>query len=205
MSKEIEMKENFLKKSSRKRRIAAYVIDHFVMIFLIAFFVFITLGTKSFDGGKLENRFFVIASIVFFIGFLVYFSKDSIKGTSIGKWVMGIMIRDENNYNLVPSYSRLLVRNLFMVVWPIEFIVLATNNEKKRLGDKSQKTVVLKNPNKPKVLPRILTLIGLVIILFMSFFLLVGNIMKSSDAYKISIESIEGNQKIIREVGGIKD
>ena len=57
---------------------------------------------------------------------------------------MGIMVRDENNQNEIPSIGRLFLRNLFIIIWPVEDIVLATSDQKKRPGDNVAKTVVVK-------------------------------------------------------------
>jgi hypothetical protein len=137
-------------------------------------------------------------------GLILYFAKDCLRGISVGKWVMGIMVRDEHNKNEIPSFGRLFLRNLFLVIWPVEFIVLATNDQKRRLGDKIAKTVVLENPDKPTKLPRILALIGVGVIFFVFVFFFVGSAMKNSDAYKVAIIEIEKNEKIITETGGIK-
>jgi uncharacterized RDD family membrane protein YckC len=189
--------------SSRKRRIAAFLIDHFTMTFLIVAIVFLSLGTNFID----ENNFRNIATKMLptmIFGFLLYFAKDSIKGISVGKWIMGIMVRDENNPTLIPSFGRLFIRNLFIIIWPIEFIVLALNEEKKRLGDKTAKTIVVKNPNKPIKLPRILVLAGIGISFFTFTFLFAGSAMKNSVAYKVAIMEIEQNDEILSETGGIK-
>ena len=85
-------------------------------------------------------------------GFFLYFLKDAIKGISIGKWIMGIMVRDAVNVDNIPSIGRLFLRNLLVIIWPIEFFILATNDEKKRLGDKIAKTTVVKNPTRRKKL-----------------------------------------------------
>ncbi|WP_179321137.1 RDD family protein [Winogradskyella helgolandensis] len=199
------MNENLEKEyilSSRKRRIAAFLIDHFTFTFLIVGIVFLSLGTDFMD----ENNFNNLTSKMLptmLIGFLIYFAKDSIKGISPGKWVMGIMVRNENNSNEVPSFGKLLIRNLFLIIWPVEFIVLASSQEKKRLGDKTTKAIVVKNPNKPEKLPRILALIGTGIAFFTFTFLFAGSAMKNSDAYKVAVSKIEQNEEIILETGGI--
>lgn len=188
--------------SSRKRRIAAFMIDHFTMTFLIVSIVFLSLGADFMDENNFSNLTTKMLPTMI-IGFLIYFAKDAIKGISVGKWIMGIMIRDENKPNEVPSFGRLFIRNLFIIIWPIEFIVLATNENKKRLGDKTAKTIVVKNPNKPTKLPRILALVGVVIAFFTFTFLFVGSAMKNSDAYKVAIIEIEKNEEILSETGGI--
>ncbi len=189
--------------SSRKRRIAAFVIDHFTMTFLIVAIVFLALGTDFMDENNFSNLTTKLLPTML-IGFILYFSKDAIKGISPGKWIMGIMVRDEDNPSQVPSFGRLFVRNLFMIIWPVEFIVLAASQEKKRLGDNIAKTIVVKNPNKPTKLPRILALAGVGLTFFVFIFLFAGAAMKNSDAYKVAITEIEQNEDIISETGGIK-
>jgi uncharacterized RDD family membrane protein YckC len=188
--------------SSRKRRIAAFIIDHFTFTFLIVGIVFLSLGTDFMDENNLNNLTTKMLPTMI-IGFVLYFAKDSIKGISPGKWIMGIMVRDESNPTEVPSFGRLLIRNLFLIIWPIEFIVLASSQEKKRLGDKTAKAIVVKNPNKPTKLPRVLALVGVGIAFFTFTFLFAGSAMKNSDAYKVAISEIEQNAEIISETGGI--
>lgn len=192
-----------LKLSSRKRRIAAYFIDHFTMTFVIVAIAFMALGT---DFLNQENFSAVMTKILptMLIGFLLYFAKDSIQGISPGKWIMGIMVRDEKSHTETPSIGRLLIRNLFIIIWPVEFIVLAASPEKKRLGDKTAKTIVVQNPNKPTKLPRILALVGIGVVYFSFILLFVGAAIKNSDAYKVAIIEIEKNEEIIKETGGIE-
>lgn len=190
-------------KSSRKRRIAAFFIDHIVMTFVIVTVSFLVLGSNFIEEEN-PGRFIVSLFAVMIPGFLLYASKDSYKGISIGKWMMGIMVRDEKNTDEIPSYGRLLKRNLPVFIWPVEFIVLVTNNHKKRLGDKISDTIVVKNPDKPKQVTRILALVIVGILLFTLLFFIIGNTMKNSDAYKVAISEIEKNEQIISETGGIK-
>jgi uncharacterized RDD family membrane protein YckC len=190
-------------KSSRKRRIVAFLIDHFVMTFLMVSIVFILLGPNFMDENNPSKMMSTIL-LVIIPGFILYFAKDSFKGVSIGKWIMGIMVRDEKNNNEIPSIGRLFLRNLFIIIWPVEFIVLATNNQKKRLGDNVAKTVVFKNPNKSEKIPRILTLFTIGITFFVFVIFISGNAMKNSDAYKVAIKEINQNKDIVNEIGGIK-
>lgn len=38
---------------------------------------------------------------------------------------LGTDFMNENNPNEVPSFGKLFIRNLFLIIWPIEFIVHA--------------------------------------------------------------------------------
>lgn len=190
--------------SSRKRRIVAFLIDHFTFTFLIVGIVFLSLGTDFLNQNNFRNLLYKMLPIML-VGFLFYFAKDSIKGISPGKWVMGIMVRNENNPQEVPSFGNLFSRNLFLIIWPIEFLVLASSQDKKRIGDKIAKAIVVKNPKKAAKAPRILALLIIGIVFFTFVTLFVGSAMKSSDAYKTALFEIEQNQEIISETGGIKD
>ncbi|MFB9057841.1 RDD family protein [Mariniflexile ostreae] len=201
MNKNLE-KEYVL--SSRKRRIAAFIIDHFIMTFLITGIVFLSFGTDFMDKNTFRSLITKMLPTIL-VGFLIYFAKDSLKGISPGKWVMEIMVRNENNPNEIPSFEKLFVRNLFLIIWPVEFIILASSRNKKRLGDKTVKAIVIKNPNKSTKLPRVLALVAIGIAFFTFTFLFAGSAMKSSDAYKVALSKIEQNQEIATEIGGIKD
>lgn len=200
MNEEIEQK---LDLSSRKRRIAAFMIDHFALTFLMVSIVFLVLGPNFMDENNMENMTLIMLAVML-PGFFLYFAKDTCNGISVGRWIMGIMVRDEKSPPEIPSFGRLFLRNLLLIIWPIEFIVLATNPQKRRLGDKIAKTIVVKNPNKPKKLPRILALVGVGIAFFAFTFYFTGSAMKNSDAYKVAIHEIENNQEILKETGGIK-
>ncbi len=197
-----EVLEQELNLASRKRRIGAFVIDHFVMTFLMVSICFLAIGPNFMAEDNMDKMTTTMLAIML-PGLILYFSKDSIKGISIGKWIMGIMVRDASSPAEVPSFGRLLTRNLYVIIWPVEFIVLASSDEKKRLGDKTAKTIVVKNPNKPTRLPRILTLVGVGITFFVFMFLFVGAAMKNSGAYKVAVNEIENNQEILIKTGGI--
>ncbi len=196
-----EITENTTELSSRKRRVAAFLIDHFAISSIMGSIFFIALGPNLMNNDNMEN---MLSLMLWFMipGLLIYFSKDSICGISIGKWIMGIMIKNEFK-NETPTFVKLFIRNLLIVILPIEFIVLAASSNKKRLGDKIAKTKVLKNPHKPKRLLRISVLILFVICSFGYANYTAGAAMKNSDAYKVAIEAIESDESIIESTGGI--
>ncbi len=188
-----------IKESGVIRRMIAFLIDIFVITSLVNFIVFIFYGKELTD--NLSYEIYVALSF----GFLSHFVKDSIKGISIGKWIAGIMVRDDKDYDITPSFGRLFLRNLFLLVWPVELIKLAVSDEKKRFGDVVLHTVVLKNPKRPEAVYRIIALILVVFSFIFASFYIGGNVIKNSEAYKVSIERIKKNKKIVKEVGGIKE
>jgi uncharacterized RDD family membrane protein YckC len=193
--------EKTFEKTNRISRITACVIDLFVMTFVMISIASIALGSDFID--KYDIAYIqTILLLVIIPSLILFFSKDSFRGISAGRWIMGIMVRNESD-NHVPSYIRLLIRNLFIIIWPVELIVLLVNNNKGRIGDKVTKTIVVKNPIKPK---RILG-IGIFIFIGICFYFFIdfygGAIMTNSEAYEIAVDSIEKNEKILEETGDI--
>ena len=193
--------EQTFEKANWIRRIVACLIDLFVLVFLMLVIVWLVLGYDLFDRYDitfLKTRLLLILTA----GLVLFFLKDSFRSVGIGRWIMGITVRNESD-NLIPGFSRLLIRNLFIIIWPVEFIVLLANNEKRRIADKVAKTIVVKNPENRHILIRI----GSLLLLVIGFFLFVnfygGAIMTHSDAYYIAIDNIENNEKILEETGGI--
>lgn len=189
-------------KASRKRRIIAFLIDHFILTFLILGIIFTILGPNFADESN-PSKMMSTLLIVMPLGFFIYLSKDAIKGISIGKWIMGIMVRNETNYELVPPFGALLKRNLLIVILPVEFIMLLLSVEKRRIGDTIAKTVVLQNPFKSPRMPRVITAIVLGFGILIFVFLFSMNALKNSKAYQVSIEEIESNDNVLNETGEI--
>jgi len=187
--------------ASRRRRIAAFLIDHFVLTFLMVSAIFLAMGPGFIDdnGGKMIS----VMLAVMLPGFIIYFGKDSIKGISVGKWIMGIMIRDAESPTDIPTIGRLFLRNLCLLIWPVEFIVLAASQEKRRLGDKVARTIVVNNPNKPSWTPRVLVLCAVALTYSSFLVVFVGAAIKNSDAYKVAVQEIEYNKEIQAKTGGI--
>lgn len=77
---------------------------------------------------------------VFYIGIFIFFLKDLYSGNgSIGKSILGLKVYstiDEEN-----DVSRRIIRNVFLLLYPIEFLV-AILNDGVRLGDMIAKTRV---------------------------------------------------------------
>lgn len=74
------------------------------------------------------------------ITYLYFFCKDFIGGRSIGKRVKKLQLVRLDGGQV--SYLRMFVRNLFIVIWPIE-VILYLANSGQRLGDIICKTTVV--------------------------------------------------------------
>ena len=104
------------------KRIASMFIDHMVMsVTGIFFFIGIVSGMYS---------FLLIGSS---ISFALYFCKDSFAGRSIGKRVLKFQVINART-GQVASPLRCLMRNFFIILWPIEVIVTLISPQR-RIGD----------------------------------------------------------------------
>ncbi|MEP6735764.1 MAG: RDD family protein [Chryseolinea sp.] len=192
-----------LQTASRSKRIGAFLIDHITIAFLMVAIIFLSIGPDFMSDDGMGHMMTTMISVMV-PGMLVYIGKDSIGGISFGKWVIGLMVRDASNPDEVPTVGILFVRNLLLVIWPIEFIVLASNADKRRLGDRIAKTIVVENPTRPKTAVMLAVCLTLGIAFFTFVFLFAGTAMKQSDAYKVAVKEIQQNEEIVKETGGIK-
>ncbi|AMM52813.1 hypothetical protein TH61_07370 [Rufibacter sp. DG15C] len=194
------MKGQPVKLAPRARRIIAFLIDHFVITSLLVALTFLGIGPDFLNE---RPDISTLLSLVLVPGFILYFLKDSIKGRSLGKWSMGLMIRKNHDTTEVPSLGSLFVRNLFLIIWPIEALVLLASQGKRRIGDRVTNSVVLIDPEKPAQWKRMLPLIGACFAFCFFILMFVGVAIKSSDAYKTAIDGIEQDKELQKETGGI--
>jgi hypothetical protein len=67
------------------------------------------------------------------IAFSLYFNKDVYSGRSIAKRLLKLQVVDIKT-DMPANPIKCLIRNLTLVIWPIEVIVALINNER-RIGD----------------------------------------------------------------------
>lgn len=178
------------------------MIDHFFFTFLIVCSTFAVSGTGFLNDANPAR--FILVILTALLGLFMYLAKDSIKGQSPGKWILKLMIRRKANLNEVPSKGQLILRNVFLIIWPVELIVLISSPKKERLADKNIGTVVIKSDQSISKTLRIALITTLFITYFAFIFLFISSAIKQSDAYKMALSEIENNSAIIETTGGIK-
>ncbi|WLD92576.1 RDD family protein [Alkalihalobacillus sp. AL-G] len=192
--------ENHTQLATRTSRVFAFLIDHVIISFIIVIpFVFYMMNQDNSESGIVLTVFW----IAMFFAFIFYSLKDVVKGVSIGKWIFGLGVRDEDNLKTIPPLTKLILRNLTIVIWPIEFVVLAARSNKQRLGDRLAKTAVVKVREVSaikKIIAVLLTIILLAVIMFVS----IAFMFKGTDSYQTAENYIEDSSQIIRETGGIE-
>lgn len=104
----------------------------------------------NFKNNQIENmdRFQIQFYSVILFGMILVFFKDTINGSSIGKKIMNLKIINSGNPEKKVTATSLILRNLFLIIWPVEFFILMSNKNNERLGDKVAKTrVVISSKN----------------------------------------------------------
>ena len=138
-----------ISKSTFLERVTAFIID-FIMISCIAIIpivgcviIMLIIGLKA---GWTEDEFNYITPIVLFFTLLISIAvlvlvKDIKNGQSKGKKIMRIAVRDLSNPKQIPVKAKLILRNITLILWPIEIILLLLL--KRRIGDIISSTCVV--------------------------------------------------------------
>jgi hypothetical protein len=182
-------------KASVIRRATAFYID-FATLTLVPFLLFL-LGTNL-------NGWRSIAFALFLIMFTIisFLLKDCFNGVSLGRYLMGIAVRDINNSEVIPSKKRLILRNFSMLAWPFEFLVLLFT--KQRVGDRISHTEVIFLKKKRSFWKNGIIGLFTFICVIMIFVLIIAESFKHSEAYQTSINYIQQNKEIQTETNGIQ-
>lgn len=146
------------------KRIEAFVMD-IIVLFIMSFSVFLISIWLN------NSMLWMSLALALIYSFL--FCKDVNGERSIGKQRAGLCILSEKS-DSVPSVIRLILRNVFYILWPIEIILFFCNSGK-RLGDLVMQTKVVACNEKSDVTFRftfkyICSILVMTIILFILFY-----------------------------------
>jgi len=159
-------------------RLAAMLLDHFIMCFGIGFIAFILFGIGYLIIGNPINsglpEWLVIIPILFGLMIIsIYFNKDAIKGKSPAKRILGLVIVD-NKTGEIANPIKSVVRNITLVLWPIE-VIFSLFSPERRIGDYIAGTKVISDDKTLKTELKfgqiIIALIISVIFMFLIIFL----------------------------------
>ena len=157
------------------RRSLAYFIDQWYISMLAGIIlapIMAIFGVQRFSGGLQTASISFTNPIVLglYLGVTgVSLLKDFKNGISPGKWALGIMVRSDKDNEKTPSIGEVIIRNLFLIIYFIEFWVAIFAPRRKRIGDMVAKTVVLKNPNRPGRAKRFFVTLGVMVLLMIIY------------------------------------
>ena len=129
------------KQASINKRIAAMGIDMvpacIIQAILMFIYIILPIMSEKTSSVVIDNRIItitLIASVILVI-------KDSLKGQSIGKRVLKLQVISANGENVNASIGALILRNIFIIIWPVELLLMIAGQE--RIGDRIAKTKVM--------------------------------------------------------------
>jgi uncharacterized RDD family membrane protein YckC len=117
-------------------RIGSIILDHFVMTFVVMIFAapgMVYDLVQTFGNPDAQPKLFLGNFYLNIFAFSLYFNKDTFCGRSIAKRVLKLQVVDRRT-NKPAGPLRCLVRNLTVLLWPIEVVVALINTER-RIGD----------------------------------------------------------------------
>ena len=127
--------------SSPLERIIAWIIDWYISCVPCLLLAFTLRFTASATMRQSITFIWILLLLILAI-FASFVLRDVIfKGRSIGKRIFGLHITDKSTGNPA-SVGQRIIRNLFLFVYPLDGIILLSENES--IGDKVAKTAVVK-------------------------------------------------------------
>ncbi|MCM3748089.1 RDD family protein [Paenibacillus pasadenensis] len=91
-----------------------------------------------------DESFYLLERLFYYLtgmGLVLVIFKDSYAGRSFGKRIMKLAIKDSNDFGKRPSSWRRIARNITLIFWPLDFIIMLITGT--RIGEKWTKTWVI--------------------------------------------------------------
>jgi uncharacterized RDD family membrane protein YckC len=185
--------------ATRRRRLVAFAFDHFLFTMVGAVAGFATLGPR-WDMGASLDRGGVLPMLA--VVMALYLCKDVFGGQSIGRAVFAIAVRDAEDPTETPSVGRLVRRNLFLPIWPVELVALLMSERRQRIGDRLADTCVVSMP--APLRPRLLAGLLFSVTVTFAFLGAATHLVRTSAAYAVATAHLRGDTGIAEAVGRVE-
>jgi len=187
------------------KRLVAFIIDYSViMLFLMSLNPLFL--PQEWD--RLPFKAVIVALVpLYLLGIVSFFCKDILFGTSIGKAFLGLRVSNIDEEFSLPDTKRLIVRNLYLLVFPVELYFLMTNKYCQRLGDRKVGTIVVERKRPPAVRAVTTRVLGLLLILssvWLLYVIITPIGIKKSVGYNLSMNAIQSDSKVFEKIGRIQ-
>ena len=182
------------------QRLFALIIDYLLIVTLLKLTELLTLGAE-WDLRPVSRAWFGVSPLWAAGLVVVILAKDAVDGTSLGKWFTGIAVRRAEEPESVPALASLLLRNVPLLLLPVEGVLVFTDRHCRRLGDRWAGTVVVALAQPSPALRRWLVVAILFMGVLLASFLLTPWNMRRSAAYQEGYRLAAGHPGVAVAVG----
>jgi uncharacterized RDD family membrane protein YckC len=145
------------------RRAIAFGIDFLLTYFVVFIFLlffwydqFINLFDEQvmrqyMETGRIDTRMYVFVLVICTVFAAYCMVMEGFMGWTIGKWLLGLEVRQARQVGERPTWLQVFLRNLIKILemnlWPLLFVMLLTRS-RQRMGDLLAGTIVLQRSPK---------------------------------------------------------
>lgn len=127
--------------------------------------------------------------------------RDSPGGRSLGKWITGLALRRVDDLTRRPGLPALLLRNVPLVLLPVEGALVLLDRRCRRLGDRLAGTVAVQHPRPWPVPRRLLAITILFMLLLLVSQLIIPWNLHRTAAYRTAADYARQHPAVIAAVG----
>lgn len=181
-------------------RLFALIIDYLFVITLLKLLDQLLLG-ENWDLARINpdeplvNSWWVAGFAVLILG------KDIIAGRGVGKWLTGIAVVATPDLTGAPGISRSILRNLTLLILPLDAIFVFIDPHGRRLGDKLAGTVVVVPAQGPNLMRRLIAMAIFFLGFMLASFIVTPWNMRRSAAYQVATRAVAEHPDVMRAVG----
>jgi uncharacterized RDD family membrane protein YckC len=140
------------------RRAIAFGIDFLLTYFVVFIFLlffwydqFINLFDEQvmrqyMETGRIDSRMYIFVLVICTVFAAYCMVMEGFLGWTIGKWLLGLEVRQARQVGERPTWLQVFLRNLIKILelnlWPLLFVMLLTRS-RQRMGDLLAGTIVL--------------------------------------------------------------
>ncbi|MBF0237076.1 MAG: RDD family protein [SAR324 cluster bacterium] len=140
--------------------------------------------------------------VVFYGGLLTWIIlRDIFPFNSPGKLILGMSLRNLKDIENQPAWFTKILRNLFLILLPVEVIFLLLDPYARRWGDKTVQSVVIDHPRALRVPMRLLLANLILFGFFFGAILFQDKIIKKSSAYQTALQQLKHHQPLLEQIG----
>ncbi len=192
-----------LRIASHGKRLFAFILDFAFALLLVNTFNYLSYP-EHWDLQLASSKWRNLTTLYLGICFLLL-CKDGWKGCSPGKFIFGITVRQLEDLSKNPSVANAILRNLSLLILPLEGLLLLMDSHGRRLGDRWLRTVVIENPNPRRFIIRLMTANTIFFGYFFSALLIQPLILKKTAAYQTAISYLQNTPEVVQQFGAIQD